>query len=67
MASYISSKGDKIPKSSQFDSYALAMSNIFGFDSDSSPIQIDNCCTQTISGYKEDFIPTTLKMPITNM
>jgi GAG-pre-integrase domain len=35
-------------------------SRISRFESDSFSIKIDNCCTKTISGYKEDFIPDTL-------
>jgi hypothetical protein len=46
------------------DTYALQHNNI-RFDTDSYPIKVDNCCTQTISGYKEDFIPHTLR-PIHN-
>jgi hypothetical protein len=30
------------------------------FDTDSFPVKIDNCCTQTMSGFKADFIPETL-------
>jgi hypothetical protein len=61
MTSHISDTCDNIPKINQMDHYAVAMSNVIRFDSDSSPIKIDNCCTQTISGFREDFIPTTLK------
>jgi hypothetical protein len=34
--------------------------NTVRFDTDSYPIKIDNCCTQTMSGFKDDFIPHTL-------
>jgi hypothetical protein len=61
MTTHISNTRDSIPNINQMDHYAVAMSNIIRFDSDSLPIKIDNCCTQTISGYREDFIPTTLK------
>jgi hypothetical protein len=30
-------------------------------DTDSFPIKIDNCCTQSMSGYKDDFIESTFK------
>jgi hypothetical protein len=60
MAVYIGSTGGVPPDLNQLDSYAIAMNNSVRFDSDSSPIKIDNCCTQTISGYEKDFIPTTL-------
>jgi hypothetical protein len=31
-------------------------SNAVQFDTDSFPVKIDNCCTQTMSGFKNDFI-----------
>jgi hypothetical protein len=31
-------------------------------DTDSFAIKIDNCCTQTMSGYRSDFIETTMKL-----
>jgi hypothetical protein len=46
------------------DDLALAYNNTVRFDTDSFPIKIDNCCTQTMTGYKTDFIPSTL-VPIT--
>jgi hypothetical protein len=61
MTTYIGTKREIIPNASQMDNYAIAMSNVIRFDSDSSPIKIDNCCTQTLSGFKEDFIQSTLK------
>jgi hypothetical protein len=52
----------------------MAMSNIvnnskvavnntskYSYDTDSFPIKIDNCCTQTMSGYQSNFIESTLK------
>jgi hypothetical protein len=52
----------------------MAMSNIinknkiepvnndgYSYDTDRFPIKIDNCCTQTMSGYRSDFIETSLK------
>jgi hypothetical protein len=35
------------------------------FDTDSYPIKIDNCCTTTMSGYKNDFEPSTFQ-PVIN-
>jgi hypothetical protein len=37
------------------------------FDSDSVPIRVDNCCSRTISGYIDDFDPTTLKEATNDM
>lgn len=37
------------------------------FDTDSFPIRIDNCCTKSMSCYKEDFVPGTLKKCRTRM
>jgi GAG-pre-integrase domain len=34
--------------------------NTVRFDTDSYPVKIDNCCTQMMSGYKEDFVPGKL-------
>jgi hypothetical protein len=41
-------------------SYDEVYSNAVRFDTDSYPIKIDNCCTQTMSGLEEDFISSTL-------
>jgi hypothetical protein len=61
MSTYIGVKSVRVPNANQLDQYAVAMSNVIRFDSDSSPIKIDNCCTQTISGFQKDFIPSTLQ------
>jgi hypothetical protein len=42
------------------DDMAMAYNNTVRFDTDSYPIKIDNCCTQTTMGYKADFIPNTM-------
>jgi hypothetical protein len=39
---------------------AMLVNSTVRFDTDSVPVKIDNCCTQTMSGYLEDFIPSTL-------
>jgi hypothetical protein len=46
----------KLTGSHDNDIYA----NAIRFDTDSYPVKIDNCCTQTMSGFKEDFIASTL-------
>jgi hypothetical protein len=51
----------KIPTPSQYDDYAVSMNSTVRFDTDSCPIKIGNCCTQIISGYKEVFLPGTLR------
>jgi hypothetical protein len=43
---------------------AMAYNNTVRFYTDSLPINIDNCCMQTMTGYKKDFIASTL-VPIT--
>lgn len=43
------------------DDLALALSNTTRFDSDSIPVKIDNCCTQSMSGFEQDFMIGTLK------
>jgi GAG-pre-integrase domain len=43
------------------DEYALTVTNHMRFEIDSVPIKVDNCCTQTITGYMSDFIPGTVK------
>jgi hypothetical protein len=43
------------------DEYALKVTNHMRFESDSVPIKVDNCCTQSITGHLEDFIPKTVK------
>jgi hypothetical protein len=60
-SSHVDSAKQYNPTYGQLDHYAIAMNNTVRFDSDSAPIKIDNCCTQTISGYLSDFTPSTLK------
>jgi hypothetical protein len=43
------------------DDYALTVTNHMRFETDSVPIKVDNCCTQTITGFMEDFVPNTTK------
>jgi hypothetical protein len=43
------------------DEYALMITNHMRFESDSVPIKVDNCCTQSITGYIEDFVEGTIK------
>jgi hypothetical protein len=61
MSAHASSKKEYNPTYNQLDNYAIAMNNIVQFDSDSAPIKVDNCYTQSITGYKSDFIASTLK------
>jgi hypothetical protein len=46
-----------IVSDTDLDEVAFAYNNSIRFDTDSFPIKIDNCCTQTMSGYKTDFFP----------
>jgi hypothetical protein len=41
------------------DAYSLSVTNHLRFETDSVPIKVDNCCTQTITGFIEDFVPNT--------
>jgi hypothetical protein len=43
------------------DDYALSVTNHLRFETDSYPIKVDNCCTQTITGYQKDFVEGTIK------
>jgi hypothetical protein len=43
------------------DNYALSITNHVRIETDSVPIKVDNCCTQTITGYESDFIPSTIR------
>jgi hypothetical protein len=43
------------------DELALALSNTVRFETDSVPVKIDNCCTQSMSGFESDFMHGTLK------
>jgi hypothetical protein len=43
------------------DEYTLMVTNHMRFESESVPIKVDNCCTQSIAGYLVDFIPGTTK------
>jgi hypothetical protein len=54
-------KGSTTSDPRSYDNYAMTTSCTVRFDTDSFPIKIDNCCTQTISGFKQDFIPSTLR------
>jgi hypothetical protein len=48
-------------KEMERDEYALSVTKHLRFDTDSLPIKVDNCCTQTLTGYKGDFVPETIK------
>ena len=52
---------DKIGNIHDLNDRHSSTDNTIRFDTDSVPIKIDNCCTQTMSGYISDFIPSTLK------
>jgi hypothetical protein len=43
------------------DDYELTVTNQLRFETDSVPIKVDNCCTQSITGFIEDFVPGTQK------
>jgi hypothetical protein len=46
---------------SSHDEQTVAYNSTARFDTDSVPIKIDNCCTQTMTGYRNDFIPSSLR------
>jgi hypothetical protein len=43
------------------DKYALAVTKHIRFYTDSVPIKVDNCCTQSLTGYMSDFLPDSIK------
>jgi hypothetical protein len=45
----------------------ITRNHVLWFDSDSVPIRVDNCCSQTLSGSLHDFDKTTLTPTTTNM
>jgi GAG-pre-integrase domain len=49
-----------------FQSLSSHRKQAMGFDTDSVPIKIDNCCTRTMSFCKRDFISGTMK-PVRNL
>jgi hypothetical protein len=61
MAVQVMGKDVKVPNPIEYDNYAISMNSTTRFDTDSCPVKIDNCCTQTISGFRNDFIPGTLR------
>jgi hypothetical protein len=61
MAVNVTNNEGKLPKLNEFDNYAVSMNSTIRFNMDSCPIKIDNSFTQAISGFKDDFLPGTLK------
>jgi hypothetical protein len=59
------SKVQKINESYTVECYTPSYTATF--DSDSIPIRVDNCSSRTISGYKTDFVETTLQDVTTSM
>jgi hypothetical protein len=43
------------------DTYAMVTHRNMCFDTDSYPIKIENCCTQSITSYKTNFVPNTIR------
>jgi hypothetical protein len=54
------SMADTVINNTEMDTMALSYNSTVRFDSDSVPIKIENCCTQTMTGYRDDFIPSTI-------